>query len=120
ILIRTLSQSEHPLSLLLHVNFFGLLLLAMPAYLSWGPIGLEANLPFVLLGPFAITAQYFVVRGYRMADIAVVGPIDFTWLIFAALLGLVFFGEVPALGVMIGSCIIVAGGLVLSSNTRAF
>ncbi len=119
ILIRTLSQSENPLSILLHVNFFGLVLLAVPAYLTWGPVGLETNLPFVLLGPFAITAQYFVVRGYRIADIAVVGPIDFTWLIFAALLGLVFFGEVPAMGVVIGSCIIVLGGLVLSSNARA-
>lgn len=118
ILIRTLSQSENPLGILLHVNFFGLLLLAVPAHLTWGPSGLEANLPFVLLGPFAITAQYFVVRGYRLADIAVVGPIDFTWLIFATVLGFVFFGEVPAVGVVIGSCIIVAGGLVLSSNAR--
>ena len=118
ILIRTLSQAEAPLSILLQVNFFGLVLLAIPAYWTWGPVGLEVNLPFVLLGPFAITAQYFVVRGYRMADIAVVGPIDFTWLIFAALLGLVFFGEVPAAGVLIGAAIIVLGGLVLSSRPR--
>lgn len=118
VLIRTLSKSENRMSILLHVNFFGIVLLAGSALYTWGVGGLGANLPFLLLGPFAITAQYFVVRGYGMADIAVVGPIDFTWLIFAALLGLVFFGEVPALGVVIGSAIIISGGLVLSTRAR--
>ncbi|MCP5074995.1 MAG: DMT family transporter [Rhodobacteraceae bacterium] len=119
VLIRTLSQSEDPMGILLHVNFFGLVLLSGPALYTWGAAGLIDNLPFVLLGPFAITAQYFVVRGYRIADIAVVGPIDFTWLVFAALLGLVFFGEVPAAGVVLGSGIIIFGGLVLSSKPGA-
>lgn len=118
VLIRTLSQAEDPMSILLHVNFFGLVLLSGPALYTWGAAGVTANLPFLLLGPFAITAQYFVVRGYRIADIAVVGPIDFTWLIFAALLGLVYFGEVPAVGVVIGSGIIIFGGLVLSAKPK--
>ncbi len=118
VLIRTLSQTEDPMSILLHVNFFGLVLLSGPALYTWGEAGMTANLPFLLFGPFAITAQYFVVRGYRIADIAVVGPIDFTWLIFAALLGLVFFGEVPAVGVVIGSGIIIFGGLVLSAKPK--
>ncbi len=118
VMIRTLSQSENMMSILLHVNFFGVVLLAGPALYTWGAGGTVENLPFLLLGPFAITAQYFVVRGYAMADIAVVGPIDFTWLIFAALLGLVFFGEVPALGVVIGSAVIIFGGVVLSSRPK--
>ena len=74
---------------------------------------------FVLLGPLAITAQYFVIRGYAIADIAVVGPIDFSWLVFAALIGLVVFGELPTVWVLVGSCLIAAGGVVLAAEPRA-
>ena len=119
ILIRTLSMAERPLGILLHVNFFGMLLMAAPALYFWHPGSLVDLIPFVLLGPLAITAQYFVIRGYAIADIAVVGPIDFSWLAFAALIGFVMFGEIPTVWVLMGSFLIAAGGIVLAGAPRA-
>lgn len=114
LLIKMLTRIDRPMTVLLYVNCFGVLLMAAPAFLEWKPIDLYWGLAFLLLGPLAITAQYFVIRGYRIADISVVGPIDYTWLIFAALIGMVFFGEIPTLGVVVGSLVIVGGGLVLA------
>ena len=115
IMIKTLSQKEKALTVLLHVNFFGILLVAIPAVATWRSNELLYNLQFLLLGPIAITAQYFIIRGYRMADISIVGPIDYTWLVFAALIGYLFFGEVPTIEIVLGSSLIAAGGIVLAA-----
>lgn len=113
-LIKLLSEAERPMAVLLHVNAFGVLLMAVPAVLTWQAGTLGNFVPFLLLGPVAVTAQYLVVIGYRDADTAVVGPIDYSWLIFAALLGWVFFDEIPGVWVLIGSAFIVTGGTVLA------
>lgn len=114
ILIRTLSQSEKSLTVLLHVNFFGIFLVAIPAAMTWQSVTIpEAGL-ILLLGPLAISAQYCVIRGYRLAEVSVVGPIDYSWLIFAGILGFWFFDEAPTPGVLAGAALIGVGGLMLA------
>lgn len=115
LMIRTLSQHDKPLTVLLYVNFFGILLLSIPAFATWKSMAFIENTLFILLGPLAVCGQYFVVRGYRIADIAVVGPADYSWLIFAALIGFVFFGEVPTFGIVAGSVVIAAGGILITT-----
>ena len=100
---------------ILYVNTFGILLMAGPAALQWVPLSLESAISFVLLGPIAVTAQYCIVQGYRLASLSIVGPVDYTWLIFAGLIGFLFFDEQPTLGVVIGSVIITAGGILLAA-----
>ena len=70
--------------------------------------------PFLLLGPLAVAAQYCVVRGYRLASLAIVGPVDYAWLVFAALIGFLFFNEIPTAGVIAGAVVIALGGVVLA------
>lgn len=114
LMIKMLSCADRTMTLLLYVNTFGILLMVGPAAMQWVPLSVEGALPFVLLGPLAVTAQYCIVQGYRLASLSVVGPVDYTWLIFAGLIGLLFFGEPPTWGVLVGSAIIAAGGIVLA------
>ena len=114
ILIRTLSQAERALTVLLHVNFCGILLIAIPAFVTWQPIGLMETALILMLGPIAIFGQFCNILGYRRASVSIVGPVDYTWLVFAALIGLLFFGEVPGLGTVLGAVLIACGGLLLS------
>lgn len=114
LMIKMLSCADRTMTLLLYVNTFGILLMVGPAAMQWVPLSVEGALPFVLLGPLAVTAQYCIVQGYRLASLSVVGPVDYTWLIFAGLIGLLFFGEQPTWGVLVGSAIIAAGGIVLA------
>lgn len=115
IMIKVLSQSDRPMTVLLHVNIFGLMLLVVPAFLAWKPLPLADTLFYLMLGPLGIAAQYCTIRGYRMADLSVVGPVDYSWLVFAALIGFAFFGEVPTSGVLVGAALIAAGGIVLAT-----
>lgn len=114
ILIKTLSMRESAQAVLLHVNFFGLLLLALPAVLLWTPLA-TWQLVFCLgLGPLAITAQYCWIRAFRGADAVLVSPIGYAWIVFAALLGLLLFDETPGLATLIGSLLICVGGVLLT------
>ncbi|MGR3758596.1 DMT family transporter [Roseobacteraceae bacterium NS-SX3] len=118
VLIRRLSQGEPLLTVLLYVNFFGICLMAVPAWLTWQPLQAQTVMALLPLGPLAIAAQYCTLRGYRMADVSVVGPVDYTWLIFAALIGLVVFGEHPGPGVLAGAALIALGGIGLIRASR--
>lgn len=100
--------------MLAHVNLFSFLLMLVPAWLSWKSVGPGPILACLALGPLAILAQYCNIRGYRLADIAVAGPIGYSWILFAALLGLIAFGEVPDLGTGLGCLLILAGGYWLT------
>ncbi|MEM1385207.1 MAG: DMT family transporter [Pseudomonadota bacterium] len=114
LMIRVISQLETALSMMLHVTVFGMVLMLIPALLEWRSVGLEVTLACLLLGPLGVAAQYCTIRGYRMAPLSVVGPVDYSWLIFAILLGFFAFGEVPGLGVVFGGALIILGGLLLA------
>ena len=113
VMIKRFTQSERRMTILLYANGFGILLLCIPAVLSWGSLNLLHNLAFLLLGPIAILAQYMTLRGYQLADLSVVGPVNYTWLIFAAIIGFVGFGEMPTQWTVIGALLIVLGGVFL-------
>ena len=87
----------------------------IPALFFWTHLPLTELLPYFLLGPIAISAQYLVVIGYRIADVSILTPMDYSWLVFAALIGYVFFGELPTPGVIIGSGMIIVGGTLLTT-----
>ncbi|WP_197435214.1 DMT family transporter [Nitratireductor arenosus] len=114
IMIKTLSVREPALTVLLYVNAFGILILAGPAWLAWRPLDIVGMWPFLMLGPIAITAQFCIIRGYRLADVALLGPVDYSWLVFSGILGIVFFGEVPGPASYLGAALILAGGIVLA------
>lgn len=113
IFIKHLAHRDRPLVTLAHANLFGMLLLLVPALLTWRSLGPE-NLLLLGLGPFAILAQYLNIQGHRMASVSVLAPIGYSTLIFATLWGWLFFGEIPAFGVFVGATAIILGGTALA------
>ena len=116
ILIKKLARSENPLAFLLYVNLFGTLLLAIPGFIQWKPIPASYVAAFLALGPLAIAGQACNIMAYRRADVSVLGPIKYTWLVFAALFGWLFFAEVPSLATYAGGALIAAGGIMLAMS----
>lgn len=113
-MIKVLSDVDRPLTVLLYTNAFGLFITGSFATTSWKYISLINSFPYLILGVVAISAQYCIVRGYKLAALSIVAPIDYSWLIFTALIGYIFFNEVPTIPVILGSCILAVGGTVLA------
>ncbi len=118
ILIKVLTNRENALTILLHVNLFSMLILSIPAMYVWQTLDIDQLTFFVLLGPIAITAQYCWVKAYSLEDVAVVTPINYTWIIFAAVLGYMFFDEVIGRFTILGSILITFGGVILARVSK--
>jgi drug/metabolite transporter (DMT)-like permease len=58
-----------------------------------------------------IVGYQFIIMAMRVGDISFVAPFRYTALIWALLLGLLVFGEVPDFAMLLGAAIVVASGL---------
>ena len=116
LMIKVLARRESALGVLLHVNGFGTLVVGALSLLlvDWPAIDLSGLLPFLLLGPIAIVAQFFNILAFRHADAATLGPVNYAWILFATLMGIVFFNEIPAPTAIAGAALIVIGGLIVA------
>lgn len=75
---------------------------------SWFDAGLLA-----LLGAVAMTAFLCINRSLSLAPASVVVPYQYTSIVWAVLLGYIFFGDVPSRHVVIGAGIIVGAGIYI-------
>ena len=76
------------------------------------PTGGEAVL-LVLSGATNALAQYFWTRALHLAPATAVSPFYYLMLVWALVIGFLVWGDVPTIGLLIGSCIVVASGLFL-------
>jgi drug/metabolite transporter (DMT)-like permease len=52
--------------------------------------------------------------GYRFAEPSLLAPFDYTSMIWAVTFGLLIFGEIPALLVLVGAAIVTAAGAFIA------
>jgi len=71
-------------------------------------------LPLMLIGVFGGVGQIFMTQGYRYADASILAVFDYSSLLFAVAIGLVFFGETPSHAVIAGASLVVAAGLAVA------
>ena len=71
----------------------------------------EQYLRMFVLATCGTLAQTLMNESLRLSDVSVVLPVDFTKLIWAALLGFLVFGEIPEIFTWIG------GGMIFASTT---
>jgi drug/metabolite transporter (DMT)-like permease len=106
LVIKSLTRTERATSILF---YFGLLLTpasAIPAAWVWSSPPLAAIGWTAVVGAFASAGHFAFYRALALADASAILPLDFTRLIFVALLGYVFFAEVPDIGTWIGGAVI--------------
>lgn len=116
LMIKVLARRERALGVILHVNGFGTLIVGVLSLLlvDWSALHLVGLMPFLVMGPIAIVAQFFNILAFRHADAATLGPVHYAWILFATLMGIVFFNEIPAPAAIAGAGLIVLGGLIVT------
>lgn len=119
IFIKTITRSEPPLRVLFYVNMFGTLIF-LPAAVWFGSWTDAAALaPLLLLGPIAIFAQFCNIRAYTTTNASIVAPMRYSWIIFAAIWGIVLFDEVPGPVFYLGAAAILVSGAWLAMSRQA-
>jgi drug/metabolite transporter (DMT)-like permease len=80
---------------------------------GWTPPGVVDVALLLGLGAAATLAHMAVTRSLRIAPASVVVPWQYSFILWGALFGWLFFGDVPGPGIAVGAAVIVAAGLWL-------
>ena len=67
----------------------------------------------VLLGVTAMVAHMCINRALKLAPASVVVPYQYTTIVWAILLGFIFFGDVPGAAMLTGAAIIIGAGIYI-------
>lgn len=118
IIIRRMSSHEHSEAIAFY--FMGTSALVGLATILWGwkvPAGIEL-IALISTGVFGGIGQLFLTFSYRYGEASVLAPFDYTMMIWAAILGYVLFGDVPAVQVLLGASLVIAAGLLILWRER--
>ena len=111
VLTKSLTRTESSLT----ITFYGTLVilpLAFVASLAFWVWPTWEQLAWLLaLGALGTVANLALAHGIKMADVGVLMPLDFTKLVWAALVGYVFFLEIPGTWTWVGGAVIFAAAL---------
>jgi len=113
ILTRRMSDTESSETLLLY-SASGTAIFCLPLmFLLWITPSPVFFLAMLVLGLISTLGHWLLVNGYSCAPAYVVAPFDYTALVWAVLLGLIFWSEYPAREIIIGSVLIVLAGFII-------
>ncbi len=122
IVLKQLSRTERPETIVFYFGFYSALLMAVPAMLNWSwPGGWDWGV-LVVAALCGTVGQSFTVRGWAAGDASVMAPMGYVYLIHVALLGFFVFGEIPTVWTFLGSAVIIAATLYIAlreSRARA-
>jgi drug/metabolite transporter (DMT)-like permease len=106
---KRLSQSESALAVVFYMAVVQMPFALVPALPTWvAPVA--ADWPWiVVVGAAGLAANFCMARALRVADAALVAPIDFLRLPLIAAVGAIFYDERIDLSIMAGAAIIFAG-----------
>ncbi|UPY35158.1 DMT family transporter [Sediminicoccus sp. KRV36] len=117
---RMLASTDTPacISFWLMLTHIPLGLLVLPIAALWPPQGFPEIFPsggwlvlLVFFGAANAVAHLLFARGYAMANIASLAPLEYTPLLWGLALGFVIWGEIPAWTTLVGAVIVICAGL---------
>ena len=110
---RILSRSESSIAMLFYVTWIGALgsaAMALPNLPETMPDTMDLA-QMALLGALATSGHFLFAVAYGLAPASIVAPAGYLHLVWAALLGLVVFGHVPAALTVLGMVLILGAGV---------
>lgn len=91
------------------VSFSGLLTLPF----GWAPLRPVDMTVFVATSALVALAHGLMIEGLRLGQVGLVGPFKYTSLIWALILGLMIWGDIPDFWTWTGAALVVASGLYI-------
>ena len=112
--LRRLSRSEKSVTIGVYYNSSGALVciiwvLAIGGVLPRG----EDLLLFCVFGALCAAQQWLLTISFRYAEASLLAPFEYMAMIFAAIVGYLFWGEIPVLTTWIGAAVIACSGLFI-------
>lgn len=78
---------------------------------GWTELTLESTGRLAAAAMLLMPGYVFIILAMRSGDVSFVAPFRYTALLWAILLGVVFFGELPDLAMVVGATLVIGSGL---------
>jgi len=104
--IKVLGRSESSVTIAAYVTVLLVPMTLVPAVLFWQTPALDNWGWLIFIGVIGTLGQIVVTEALKLADVTVLMPFDFLKLVWATLLGIVLFAEVPDALTWVGAAIV--------------
>lgn len=109
VLLRARANKDQILVVVFLHSLVPAFILSLPAYLVWRTPGPGDILLFAAMGALGCAGHIGLAAAFFRAEAARLAPVEYTALVWGALIGFAIFGEVPSPATMAGVGLIVAG-----------
>lgn len=113
IIVRRIGADERPIVILIYPLMANFVLMGGALYFVYIPMPIEHLGLVALVAAFAWVAGRCIIAAYLAGEAAIIAPMQYSQIIWAALFGALFFDEIIDQMTMIGTAIIVASGLYI-------
>lgn len=111
IVVRILTRTDPPVTILTYQAFGVGLIMFVPALLTWQAPNLQQWLLLILVGIVSWAAQLANIKGYKAGEATAIASLDYTRLLYATIFGALIFNEWPSAETLIGAGIIIAASI---------
>jgi drug/metabolite transporter (DMT)-like permease len=118
VLLRKTSLAERTIVQMTLVNSMLAVFTGLALIYFWTPVTLPQLALTSLTGVFAAFGQYAMFEGMRRAPVSILAPFEYTSLVWAFVLGLLIWGDVPRNNVFLGAALIFTAGVTIIVGER--
>ncbi|MBD21888.1 MAG: hypothetical protein CMM37_12705 [Rhodospirillaceae bacterium] len=111
--IKILSRTEETVTIMFYFALFTTLLALIPAIFVWQTPSWTEFLLLIITGTLGIIGQGLFTHGIGLGDTTFVMPFDYMRIVYAFLIGILWFAETPGWWSYCGSAIIIVSSLYL-------
>lgn len=108
---RAVGRAEDPWTSLFYTALVGSVVMSGLLPSAWVSLSATSMVLLITIALCGTLGQLLLIRAFSSAPAAVLAPFGYSGLIFATIIGLAVFGEVPAASTWIGASVIVGAGL---------
>ncbi|MBV8653391.1 MAG: DMT family transporter [Alphaproteobacteria bacterium] len=118
IFTRKLSASDPPLAIMAYSAVTGFVVLSLLLPYVWVPPSLTDIALGLCVGIASTSSHWVLIAAYRRADVSLLAPFSYIQIIWASILGFLFFGALPGPTTLVGAAIIAASGIYTAHRER--
>ena len=107
VLLRKMTRIDNPPTLLIYQGVGVALVLVIPAVLNWQVPTSKEWVLLICVGVTGYLSQMCNIYAYKFGEASLLAPLEYTRILYATLIGLLVFGDVPGITTIVGASIVV-------------
>jgi drug/metabolite transporter (DMT)-like permease len=111
IVVRMLTRTDAPVTILTYQAFGVGILMLIPAIVTWQAPTLEQWGLLLLIGIVSWAAQMANIKAFKAGEATAIASLDYTRLLYATIFGALVFSQWPRLETLIGAAVIIAASI---------